>query len=173
MQTFLPFDEFKRSAAVLDSKRLGKQRVECLQILSALTKMRLTKYVPGVDKEPDDAVVLSDGIITLKPIVGPIPWGNHPAVRMWTGCERSLYTYALTITLEWKRRGYKDTCQEKLGLFENILLGPATRLPGWISTKAFHDSHKSNLLRKDYTYYSKFSWDVPTDLPYVWPVRDC
>lgn len=37
MQTFLPFPSFADSARVLDSKRLGKQRVECLQILKALT----------------------------------------------------------------------------------------------------------------------------------------
>lgn len=33
MQTFLPFPSFADSARVLDSKRLGKQRVECKQIL--------------------------------------------------------------------------------------------------------------------------------------------
>src|SRR3954462_11643166 len=37
MQTFLPYPEFARSAAVLDTSRLGKQRVETLQILRALT----------------------------------------------------------------------------------------------------------------------------------------
>ena len=37
MQTFLPYPEFDRSAAVLDMRRLGKQRVECSQILNALT----------------------------------------------------------------------------------------------------------------------------------------
>ena len=37
MQTFLPYPEFGASAAVLDRQRLGKQRVECLQILKALT----------------------------------------------------------------------------------------------------------------------------------------
>jgi hypothetical protein len=35
MQTFLPFPEFSKSAAVLDYRRLGKQRVECKQILKA------------------------------------------------------------------------------------------------------------------------------------------
>lgn len=34
MQTFLPYSSFKRSAAVLDRQRLGKQRVEVLQILN-------------------------------------------------------------------------------------------------------------------------------------------
>lgn len=36
MQTFLPFANYKESARVLDDKRLGKQRVEGLQILNAL-----------------------------------------------------------------------------------------------------------------------------------------
>jgi len=33
MQTFLPYSDFSKSAACLDDKRLGKQRVECLQLL--------------------------------------------------------------------------------------------------------------------------------------------
>lgn len=36
MQTFLPYDSFSRSAGVLDQARLGKQRVETLQVLRAL-----------------------------------------------------------------------------------------------------------------------------------------
>lgn len=36
MQTFLPLPDFAASAATLDRQRLGKQRVEVLQILSAL-----------------------------------------------------------------------------------------------------------------------------------------
>ena len=36
MQTFLPYKDFVESAKCLDDKRLGKQRVEALQILKAL-----------------------------------------------------------------------------------------------------------------------------------------
>jgi hypothetical protein len=36
MQTFLPYESFSASATVLDRQRLGKQRVENLQILKAL-----------------------------------------------------------------------------------------------------------------------------------------
>ena len=36
MQTFLPYADFTQSAQVLDYKRLGKQRVEALQILTAI-----------------------------------------------------------------------------------------------------------------------------------------
>ena len=37
MQTFLPYPDDRASAADLDDRRLGKQRVETLQILRALT----------------------------------------------------------------------------------------------------------------------------------------
>jgi hypothetical protein len=26
-------------------------------------------------------------------------------------------------------------------------------------------------LRKDYNYYSRYNWNVPTNLSYVWPVK--
>lgn len=38
MQTFLPYSDFEVTASVLDQKRLGKQRVETLQIMSAMLK---------------------------------------------------------------------------------------------------------------------------------------
>lgn len=36
MQTFLPLQSYSESAKCLDYRRLGKQRVECLQILNVL-----------------------------------------------------------------------------------------------------------------------------------------
>lgn len=36
MQTFLPYADFSRSAAVLDRRRLGKQRLEAKQIIQCL-----------------------------------------------------------------------------------------------------------------------------------------
>src|SRR5690606_11941965 len=38
VQTFLPYADFERSARVLDPKRLGKQRVEVIQVVRALTR---------------------------------------------------------------------------------------------------------------------------------------
>jgi hypothetical protein len=40
MQTFLPYPSFRASARVLDYRRLGKQRVEAMQILLALKRRR-------------------------------------------------------------------------------------------------------------------------------------
>lgn len=40
MQTFLPYPDFGQSAKVLDMRRLGKQRVEVLQIVGTLCEDR-------------------------------------------------------------------------------------------------------------------------------------
>ena len=37
MQTFLPYPDFVQTAGVLDARRLGKQRVETIQVMRALT----------------------------------------------------------------------------------------------------------------------------------------
>jgi Pyrimidine dimer DNA glycosylase len=49
VQTFLPYPDFAASAVALDCRRLGKQRVEALQILRALTRERYGwKHHPAV-----------------------------------------------------------------------------------------------------------------------------
>ena len=136
MQTFLPDKSFVKSAYYLDNRRLGKQRVECLQILKALT----------------------------EPTYG---WQNHPAVKMWRGYEHSLLNYSLFICDEWIKRGYKDTCRDKM---INIKLPKTSKDPFWLGDEKFHASHRANLKRKDPEFYSKWAWDEPDYLPYVWPV---
>lgn len=143
MQTFLPYRSFERSAGVLDRARLGKQRVEVLQILNALS---------GKSKG----------------------WVNHSCTRMWKGYEESLIRYGMCICEEWKMRGYKDTCLDKIKEFRKIYTDTLSFhiLPDWMDDNpALHLSHQSNLLRKNKEYYSKFfPSDVPDNLPYVWPV---
>lgn len=139
MQTFLPYPSFIETARCLDNKRLGKQRVECIQIIKALS----------------------------DPTYG---WQSHPAVKMWRGYERALIQYGTIICNEWIDRGFNDTCREKLAaMFKNF--DPSTHVPPfWWCSNALHSSHRSNLLRKDQVYYSKFNWTEPSNLPYVWPV---
>lgn len=47
MQTFLPFEDFAETAEVLDLRRLGKQRVETMQIMSALLEGRGWTHHPA------------------------------------------------------------------------------------------------------------------------------
>jgi hypothetical protein len=42
--------------------------------------------------------------------------------------------------------------------------------PPWLGDEGVHASHRSNLLRKDREFYSKYGWAESDDLPYVWPV---
>jgi hypothetical protein len=90
-------------------------------------------------------------------------WRNHPVTRMWSGYESALQVYQNYTIQEWVNRGYKNNMQ-----FEEILI-PFPQMPSWFGDEEFHRSHRSNLLRKDYEYYSQF-FDEPTNLEYSWPV---
>jgi hypothetical protein len=48
MQTFLPYSNFKKCAEVLDYRRLGKQRVEGMQIINCLIKPNKWSNHPAV-----------------------------------------------------------------------------------------------------------------------------
>jgi hypothetical protein len=155
MQTFLPHPNYRRSLECLDRQRLGKQRVEALQLLNALS---------GFSKSGKDG------------------WKNHPAALMWRRSEFALLDYGLTACEVWVSRGYKDTCAEQMttlgatmleGLFYRDSKYPrwGYRQPPWLGDARFHRSHRSNLLRKNPDHYAQFNWNVPDDLPYIWPVR--
>lgn len=154
MQTFLPLPTFAESAAVLDDRRLGKQRVEAKQILISL----------GVPVGPHDGNPSSR-------------WRNHPAVRMWRGFERSLCHYAIAVCDEWRSRGFRDSLGEQfvdaskwvLLALHDISPSSAFANPRWLGADAVHQSHRSNLLRKFPEHYSRFGWSESSDLPYVWP----
>ena len=42
------------------------------------------------------------------------------------------------------------------------------KFPHWLGDVRFHSSHRANLLRKDYEYYSQFGWTENPKSPYVW-----
>ena len=164
VQCFLPYPDPARSAAVLDDQRLGKQRVEGLQILSVLTGLR-APWPPGATSGPVEEFV-------------PKGWVNHPAVRMWRGHTAALVEYTLTVCLEWQRRGHKDTVEPKVraiaaraGLDTGSgSIGSDLDMPAWWGEPAVHVSHQSNLLRKDEEHYRAHFPGVAADLPYHWPV---
>ena len=161
MQTFLPYPSFRESARCLDTKRLGKQRVECKQILVAL----------GANVGDHRGNLMSR-------------WRNHPAVKMWRGHEHSLAEYAEVMCIVWKQRGFKDTLRDQfsetaLRIYVYAELAkkkwgskwsPASA-PNWLGCEAFHASHRSNLLRKDATHYGQFGWSETANLPYWWPTQ--
>ena len=101
--------------------------------------------------------------------VGSLRWKNHPAVKMWKGFETVLAHYGYEMCGEWLRRGYKDSLSIKF--FSYSLSKAEIKVPYWLGDEKFHSAHRSNLLRKDYGYYSKFDWKETDDMPYYWPVK--
>ena len=90
-------------------------------------------------------------------------WRNHPAVKMWRGYSIALALYYNRCLTEWETRGYKNNMRYEIIPFTHI------EMPYWLYDKKFTDSHKSNLLRKAPEFYGKYGWNVPNDLPYIWP----
>jgi hypothetical protein len=82
MQTFLPYPNLKKSLKTLDSRRLGKQRVEAFQILNILLERTNGRG-----------------------------WKNHPAVKMWAGYENALKLYLNKSIKLWVSKGYKNNME--------------------------------------------------------------
>jgi len=96
-------------------------------------------------------------------------WKNHPAVLMWRGSEDYLFYYATECYIVWHAQTFKSHLS-----YEKILMMEIPRddkKPSWLGNQSFHDSHKSNLLRKDFEFYSQYGWNVPDNLEYVWPTK--
>lgn len=166
MQTFLPYPDFQQSAKCLDNRRLGKQRVECLQILNTLAK---GKYICSKCRQP----IIDNGMCCRNSRAIITPWYNHPAVKMWKGYEWRLFDYGATVCNTWINRGFKDNIKNKLYIIiNNFQYQSICFEPPWLGNSDFHLSHQSNLIRKFPEHYRPiFGPDVPDNLPYVWPVK--
>lgn len=152
MQTFLPYVDFAACARVLDPRRLGKQRVEALQVLRGLT-------VPGYGWRRHPAVRMWSGYEEAL-----VRYGLE-VCRVWTEAGRK-DTCALTMAADFVAvrpgavvRGVPE-------------LARAGELPNWLGDEDFHRSHRSALVRKDPAFYAGLFPGVPPGLPYVWPRSD-
>ncbi|MET9569352.1 MSMEG_6728 family protein [Streptomyces virginiae] len=152
MQTFLPFPSFRASAAVLDTRRLGKQRVESLQVLRGL-------IVPDYGWRRHPAVRMWAGYEEALVRYGLDVCGT------WTA-EGRADTCAVTLVQDFRAwlPGAEPRTQQQLAADGD--------LPPWLGAPDFHRSHQSALVRKDPDFYRPHFPGVADDLPYVWPASD-
>lgn len=131
---------------MLDLRRLGKQRVETLQILRALT---FDDY--GWRNHP--AVKMWAGATDALVAYG------LAVTRQW---QTAGFTDTVAPQLvEFLSTGPPRTQRQ---------LADAGALPAWIGSRALHRSHQAALVRKDPAHYRPLFPTVDPDLPYVWPV---
>ncbi len=150
MQTFLPYSDFAASAAALDSRRLGKQRVEALQVLRALTRERYGwKHHPVV-----------------------LMWAGHEealacyAMEVCAEWVRRGYadSCAASICADLTSAGLPAPRSQSE-------LAAQRLLPPWLGDERLHRSHRAALVRKDPDHYRGRFHDVDGDMAYFWPVR--
>ncbi|MET9155012.1 MSMEG_6728 family protein [Streptomyces griseoflavus] len=152
MQTFLPYPGFQESALVLDRRRLGKQRVEAIQVLRGL-------IVPGYGWRRHPAVRMWTGYEEAL-----VRYGLD-ICRVWRDLgHQDSCAATLVADLAGVRPGAPVRGQRELA--------EAGELPPWLGEEAVHRSHRSALLRKDPDVYRERFPGEPDDLPYVWPSSD-
>lgn len=145
MQTFLPTADFAESAAALDSARLGKQRVETLQILRALL---LPTY--GWQRHP--AVTMWRGHVPALTVYG------LAVVDEWRQRGRA----------DAVREQLLEFAPEVAGRTQQQLAVDGL-MPPWLGDFAVHESHRSKLIAKDPAHYLPRFPGTPLGLDYVWP----
>jgi hypothetical protein len=150
VQTFLPHPDFAASAAALDPRRLGKQRVEALQVLRALTRERYGwKHHPAVRMWVGHAEALAAyGLAVCA------EWVRRGGAD----------TVAATIAADLAAAGLPamPRTQEELAR--------AGELPAWIGDERVHATHRAALVRKDPAWYGPLFPEADPELPYFWPV---
>ena len=148
MQTFLPYADFRRTAEVLDSPRLGKQRVETLQILRAL---ELPEY--GWGNHP--AVRMWRGYTPALVCYGLV------CVDVWRGRGYGDSTAAQISEFAPEVSAISQPDLARQGL-----------VPSWLGDEALHRSHRSKLVAKDPDHYGPRFPGEQGDLDYLWPDPD-
>jgi len=140
MQTFLPESTFDASVRVLDRQRLGKQRVETLQIMNALAGLS-----KGWTNHPATRM-----------------WrGYEPALLIYQN-----YTCREWARRGYKDTCWDKT----LAVFQEHFNLDDGKSPHWLGDNRVHDSHKKALVFKDPMWYTRYYPNVVGEYNYYWPV---
>lgn len=145
MQTFLAYPDFERSAQVLDDRRLGKQRVETLQVLRAL-------HLDGYGWSNHPAVTM---------------WRGHTAALVSYGTA-VVDEWEARGHADSTRHHIAEFVHPQPPRSQDELAASG-ELPPWLGRADLHRSHRSALARKDPDHYRPRFADTPDDLDYVWP----
>jgi hypothetical protein len=142
MQSFLPYPDFAQSAKALDMKRLGKMRVETLQILNTILNNK-----KGWANHPAVSMWRT--------------YENHLVDYGLAICEE-------WIGRGYKDTCF-DKIKKWQNLAPNGFKGMP---PPWLGDERLHSSHKSALLFKNPQFYQQYKWPEVAKLDYFWPTKE-
>lgn len=144
IQTFLPYQDFAAAAAVLDRQRIGKQRVETLQIMKALVTGQ------GWINHPATKM-----------------WRGYEGTLLE---YQDAICHEWVVVRGYKDTCRDKTWDLVADHMPNTIFDPQWQ-PAWLGNEDFHAAHRSNLLRKNPEWYGQFGWTEPDNLEYVWPIK--
>jgi len=157
---------FSKSAANLDRARLGKQRVEAMQIYNIIDRfdqgcaqldlysrptfpkcgMQASRTENPVETYHVRIKFFMDNIQEIKKNTSlKLGWFGHPAVKMWIGYKEALGLYINACIDEWVKRGYVN----KMKRYDVSSNGSTIVLPWWLNFKGLIQSHCAALVNKE------------------------
>ncbi|CAF1024055.1 unnamed protein product [Didymodactylos carnosus] len=144
MQIFIPLLTIQEIAECLDNQRLGKQRLECQQVINIIR-----------------------GTQAPNAKTGRIAFANHPIIDMWRPYLSFLKFYFNTMVKEWIKRGFKNSLTLEDVKEEEIVT------PSWWGLEEIHSTHRANLVRKLPSHYKvRFGFKEDPANGYLWILAD-
>lgn len=141
MQTFITHEDYVDTAKALDTKRLGKQRVEAYQIIKALLGE-------------------SNGWIHHP---ATKMWQGHEY-------ELALYGLTISVEFYERGYDGLNMMQLFTDYMVKLGNRNKEEYPWWAYEHEFRLSHQSNLIRKDPVFYGEQFKGIPNNYPYLWPM---
>jgi hypothetical protein len=171
--------DFSKTAANLDRARLGKQRVEAMQIYNIIDNFDKGCTELGIEL-PDcgmQATHDEDPVETYHTRIAffmkhvravktktsyKLGWFGHPAVKMWIGYKYALGLYINAHIDEWVKRGYTNNMKKyDVTPTGDSALGQVVR-PWWINFHGLIASHCAALINKELARNEK-EWYLHVD----------
>lgn len=144
MQTFLSYQSFRKSADSLDTKRLGKQRVEVLQLAQCIAYDQ-----SGWRNHPATRM--------WRPYLDCLLHYGIVCCNVW---QAKGFKDTVGLQLQMMLEVPYDEGMKNVAI------------PPWLGSRKLHSSHRSNLLRKDPVFYGSFGWKENPYQDYFWPEPD-
>lgn len=171
-----PISNILYTAKILDDRRLGKQRVEAMQIIDAIEKdgkgwknhpaTAAWRYRP-IERLSDTGLDIADSVPTE--INESIQKAYLPALKL----------YHDIMIREWVDRGKNNNMEvfytdEEYQSFIKGMWKNSIPFPEWCSIDSVQYSHATRLIQKDPGHYTPIFIDLPNeylDYGYIWPAK--